>query len=334
MTNMKKRRTLRDIAKVANVSEMTVSRVLRGSDVVSNKTKRHVLSIVEELGYVQNKLAGSLASSRSNQIAVIIPSLINHVFTEVMGGITSELDKAGYQAVVGISDYSLEREEELVYSMMSWRPAGIIVTNFHHNMRTSNVLANANIPVVEMMAVTDNPIDVCVGIDHVKAGRVMAKHLLSKGYRNFGYVGWNGEDYSAAARFAAFQKEIQHSDATLVSPDLFKRPPNFAAGKNGLKNLLEQHKGVEAVFFSNDTAASGGYVYCLEAGISVPHDLAIAGFSGLETGQHMPKPLTTIQTPRFETGRLSARSILNRLTGLKQEKVWVLGFNLLEGQTA
>lgn len=325
---------MKDVARAANVSEMTVSRVLRDKGPISKKTRRHVLQMVEKLGYVQNHLAGSLATSRSNQVAVIIPSLVNNVFTEVMSGITGALEKAGYNAVIGISDYSLEKEEALVCSMMSWRPAGIIVSNLRHTVRTRNILANAGVPVVEMMNVAADPIDVCIGLNHSAAGAAIADHLIGKGYRKFGYVGWNNEDRAADERFRAIQCRVKGASCSIVAPDLFHSPPNFAAGKAGLEKLLEAAPDVEAVFFSNDTAATGGMIFCIQNGIRIPDQLAIAGFSGLETGQSMPLELTTIKTRRYDVGRLSARNVLNRLAGQTSEPVIDLGFEVIAGETS
>lgn len=334
MSYQKKRITLKDVADVAGVSEMTVSRVMRGSDVVSKRTIKHVSEIIDQLGYVQNRMAGALANARSNQIAVIIPSLSNQVFTEVMSGITKELDREGYQAVIGITGYSLQKEEELIYSMMSWRPAGIIVTNIYHTERSRNVLLNAGVPVVEMMNLTKKPVEMCIGFDHFEAGRTLATHLLKQGHRKFGYVGWNEGDFSAAKRFEAIQATLKKRRCAIAAPDLFSGPPNLADGKLGLARLLELSPETEAVFFSNDTAAAGGLMYCLQNNISVPDQLAIAGFTGLESSQHLPLKLTTIQTNRYEIGRRSARYILTRLAGAKPKSTMDLKFELVEGETS
>ncbi|MCR9137669.1 MAG: LacI family DNA-binding transcriptional regulator [Alphaproteobacteria bacterium] len=334
MTYRRRRRTLKDVAQIANVSEMTVSRVLRGTGVVAAGTRRHVMGVVEELGYVQNHLAGSLATSRSNQVAVIIPSLINNVFPQVLAGITGELEKAGYNAVIGISDYDLEKEESLVTSMISWRPAGFITTNLVHSKRTRNILANASVPVVEMMDISGTPIDICVGLDHRKVGRVMVDYLLRKGYRRFGYLGWSNNDFAAATRYAAIRDRLAEEGLGLVAPDLYDRPPDHRDGKEGLATLLSDHPDLDAVMFSNDTAASGGVIHCLENNIAMPEEIALAGFSGLQLGQIMPRKLTTIRTKRFDTGRLAARSVLNQLVGQEVEKKVDLGFELIEGETA
>ena len=334
MTQKTRRPTLRDVARVAGVSEMTVSRTLRGTGVVSNRTRAHVTAVIEQMGYVQNHLAGSLASARSNQVAVIIPSLNNNVFTEVMSGITSELEKAGYNAVVGISDYELEKEEALIYSMLSWRPAGIVVSNIHHTKRTENILRNTDIPVVEIMNLTQSPIDMSVGLDHAAAGLALAEHMISRGYKRFGVIGEWSRDRSAAARIGAISQRIRQQGLDIFVPDLFEEPPNFSLGKSGLSRLLALRPDRDAVFFSNDTAAMGGMIHCIEHGISIPDQLAIAGFSGLATGQNFPQKLTTIATKRFDTGRMAARCVLNRLANVATKPVTNMGFELVEGQTS
>ena len=116
--------TLRDVSQASGVSEMTVSRVLRNRGDVSQNTRDKVLLAAKQLGYVPNKIAGALASQRVNLVAVIIPSLSNMVFPEVMTGISEVLETTDLQPVVGVTDYLPEKEERVLYEMLSWRPLG------------------------------------------------------------------------------------------------------------------------------------------------------------------------------------------------------------------
>ncbi len=334
MNETKKRRTLRDVAKEAGVSEMTVSRVMRGKGAVSASTRKQVMSAVTRLGYVPNRIAGSLATSRSNQVAVIIPSLRNIVFSQVTSGVTSELGKAGYNGIIGITDYSLSREESLVVSMMSWRPAAVIITNLMHSERTRTILASAPVPVVEIMDASAQPIDMSVGLDHSQAGRVLAEHLLSKGHRRFGYLGWNTNDFAAADRFRAIKARLAEAGLLIEAPECFDEPPDFLAGKEGLRRLLEANPELDAVIFSNDLAAVGGVFHCSEAGLCVPGRLAVAGFSGLQVGRVLPGGLTTIATDRFEIGRLAAKKALDAMSGHRTNPVLDVGFELIKGGTS
>lgn len=313
---------------------MTVSRVLRGKGVVSEETRAHVLEVVHRLGYVQNRLAGSLSESRSNQIGLIIPSIVNNLFTQVTAGVASELEKGGYNPVVGISDYDVEREESLIESMMSWRPAGFIVTDFVHTGRTRNMLKAARIPVVEILETAGEPIDMCVGFDHAQAARALADHLYGKGYRRFGYLGWNDNDFAAAKRYSAIRDWLSNKGIPLIAPNVFDRTPDLPNGKVELDRLLEANPDLDVVIFSNDMAASGGLVRCIEREIKVPQELAIAGFGGLQFGQSMPRALTTIYSKRAEIGRRAAKLVLNALAGNREPGLVDVGFELIEGTSS
>lgn len=329
----KRRITLRDVAQAAQVSEMTVSRVLLGREGVSLRTQQKVQKVVNDLGYVQNRLAGSLVENRSNQIAVIIPSLTNNVFTEVMSGITQELERAGYNAVVGITDYDLDREEALVISMMSWRPAAIILSNTTHTERTRRILENTTVPVVEMMSLNPDAIDISVGINQRAAARELAEHVISMGHERFGFLGWNQRDKAAVARFSEIESVITSNGLHVQPPHQYNSPPNFLRGKQGMQELIEGGSDLDAIFFSNDTTAIGGMIYCIEREISIPDEIALVGFSGLVVGQNMPLKLTTIETRRLETGKTAARSVLNRLNGRRERRVFDMGYALLKGET-
>ena len=138
--------TLRDVSEASGVSEMTVSRVLRNRGDVSAKTRARVLSAAKSLGYVPNKIAGALASQRVSLVAVIIPSMSNLVFPEVMTGISEVLDDTELQPVVGLTHYKPEREEAVLYEMLSWRPSGVIIAGIEHPDTVRAMLAASGAP--------------------------------------------------------------------------------------------------------------------------------------------------------------------------------------------
>ena len=151
--------TLRDVSEASGVSEMTVSRVLRNRGDVSEATRQRVLEAAKRLGYVPNKIAGALASQRVNLVAVIIPSMSNMVFPEVMTGITQVLETTDLQPVVGLSDYLPEKEEKVLYEMLSWRPSGVIIAGLEHSDASRAMLRASGIPVVEIMDVDGTPVE-------------------------------------------------------------------------------------------------------------------------------------------------------------------------------
>lgn len=329
------RSRLREVASAANVSEMTVSRVLRQKGSVSKKTREKVLKFVDELDYIPNRIAGSLAGSQSDLVAVIVPSMTNQIFNEVLAGITEHLETAGFRAVVGISEYSLDRAEQLIRSMLSWRPAGLIVSNTEHSDRARKMMAEADIPIVEIMELTDTPVDMCVGIEQKEAGAEMARHFLENGYRRIGYVGWRGdEEFPSGKRFCGFRSRLNQAGVDIVGTAQFDKAHEVEMGKLGLRMLLDDHPDLDAVYFLDDLAAVGGLLYCIEVGIEVPKSVALGAFGGLRIGQLMPQKITTIRLRRFETGRLSAKAIIDRLNGKRPKRIRNLGFEFLPGETA
>jgi LacI family gluconate utilization system Gnt-I transcriptional repressor len=331
--------TLADIARTAGVSKITVSRVLRGGPVAA-ETRERVLEIVRRLGYVPNRLAGTLSSAGSNLVGVIIPSLANIVFPDVLRGAEAVLDAAGFRPVVGVTDYDPAREEGLIEAMLAWRPAGLIVTGLEHTDRSRAMLANAGIRVAELMDLDGAGLDIVVGLSNRAAGRASARHLIERGYRRLAYVGHDlGQDRRAAKRFEGFREALSESPAALVATEILPGRSSAASGREGLARILDRSDGaargdgadrVDAVYFSNDDMAMGGCFLCLSRGIAVPDQVALFGFNGLDLGQALPQPLSTIRSPRVRMGEVGARLVCGR----EPSTIVDLGFELIPGATA
>ncbi len=327
--------TIEEVAEAAGVSVMTVSRVMRGKDNVAAATKARVEAAAESIGYVPNRLASSLASANSLQIGVIVPSLRNYVFPEVLAGITDLLDKTDYQAVVGITDYDLERESKLVDSMLSWRPAAMILANATHHELTRIKLQRAEIPVVELMEKRENPIDLNVGIDQQNVGAAMADYLINRGYRRFAYLGTDLDlDLPAARRYRGFVSKLESAGGKLVKTVTASEPSSIGLGRHNVDQLIQSRSEIDVIYCSNDAVAVGALMECLASGIAVPDDIAIAGFGGFEIASALPITLTSIRTPRYEMGRVSAQLVLDRLAGHENSDHVVPEFEIVAGDSA
>ena len=214
--------TLRDVSEASGVSEMTVSRVLRNRGDVSAPTREKVLEAARALGYVPNKIAGALASQRVNLVGVVIPSLSNMVFPEVMTGISAVLDGTGLQPVVGVTNYQPDREESVIYEMLSWRPSGMIIAGLEHTDAARAMLARAGIPIVEIMDIDGDPINHAVGISHRRAGRQMAEAILAAGYRRIAFLGTQmPNDHRAKKRLAGFEEALAKAGRSLVDREYY-----------------------------------------------------------------------------------------------------------------
>lgn len=313
-TDTKRPLTLRDVSEASGVSEMTVSRVLRNRGDVSDATREKVLAAAKELGYVPNKIAGSLASSRVNLVAVIIPSLSNMVFPEVLTGINQVLDGTGLQPVVGVTDYLPEKEERVLYEMLSWRPSGVIIAGLEHSDAARAMLKSAGIPVVEIMDSDGTPIDAMVGISHRRAGREMAKAILKAGYTRIGFLGTKMPlDHRARKRFEGFTETLARNGVEIEDRAFYSGGSALAKGREMTAEMLERSPELDFLYYSNDMIGAGGLLYLLEKGIDVPGQIGLAGFNGVELLQGLPRRLATMDACRLEIGRRAAEIVAARL---------------------
>ena len=324
--------TLADVAALAGVGESTVSRVLRNHGSVSAHTREKILKAAADLHYVPNRIAGTLASMTSKLVGIVIPSVGNTVVPEVLAGANSVLENAGFQPVIGVSNYDPVREEALIESILSWRPSGLLVAGLEHTDRARSMLKGCGVRVVELLDIDGDGVDIVVGSSHRAAGRASAEHLISRGYRRIGYVGHDiNADVRAGKRLAAFRETMaEHGLEILDSEFSPGRGSSVEGGRIGISRLLERCHDLEAIYFSNDDLAIGGYFHCLENKIAIPGDLALFGYNGLDISQLTPQPLSTIRSPRVAMGKTGAEMLL---TG-GPARVIDMGFDLIPGATS
>jgi len=329
--------TLRDVSEASGVSEMTVSRVLRNRGDVSDATRQKVLEAAKALGYVPNKIAGALASQRVNLVAVIIPSLSNMVFPEVMSAISAELDDTDLQPVVGVTDYLPEKEERVLFEMLSWRPSGVIIAGLEHSDASKAMLRAAGIPVVEIMDTDGVPIDCAVGISHRRAGRQMAQAILKQGYRHIGFMGTKMPlDHRARKRFEGFTQALAKEGVEVVDQEFYSGGSALAKGREMTEAMVARNEELDFIYYSNDLIGAGGLLWALEQGINVPGQLGLAGFNNVELLQGLPRKLATMDACRRDIGKAAAEMILTRLdasAGQDAEKIIELTPKLSFGDT-
>ncbi len=305
--------TLRDVSDASGVSEMTVSRVLRNRGDVAAPTREKVLEAARALGYVPNKIAGALASQRVNLVGVVIPSLSNMVFPEVMTGISDVLDGTGLQPVVGVTNYLPDREEAVIYEMLSWRPSGMIVAGLEHTDAARAMLARAGIPIVEIMDIDGVPVDHAVGISHRRAGRQMAEAIIAAGYRRIAFLGTQmPNDFRAKKRLQGFEEALARAGLALVDSEYYSGGSALLKGREMTAAVLSRVPDVDFLYYSNDMIGAGGLLWCLDQGLDVPGRIGLAGFNGVELLDGLPRRLATMDACRLEIGRKAAEIIAGK----------------------
>ena len=328
--------TLRDVSEASGVSEMTVSRVLRGRGDVSETTRERVLIAAKELGYVPNKIAGALASQKVNLVAVVIPSMSNMVFPEVMTGINNVLEETDLQPVVGITNYIPEKEEKVLYQMLSWRPSAVIIAGLEHSEASRAMLANSGIPVIQIMDIDGEPIDTAVGISHRRAGRKMANAIMDAGYSSIGFMGTKMPlDHRARKRFEGFTEALAKGGIEVKDQEFYSGGSALSKGRDMTREMLERTPTLDFLYYSNDMIGAGGLLHLLDSNLRIPDDIGLAGFNGVELLHGLPMQLATMDACRVDIGERAAQIVADRVIGgkSKDESIIELSPILQSGDT-
>lgn len=336
--------TMKDVARIAGVSPMTVSRYLTEPSVVSESKAEQINAAIEKLGYVPNRIAGSLSSNKTGIVAAIVPALNNSNFADSAHGLTEALKPDGYQLLIGYTDYSVETEEQIAHAMIGRRPEAIVLTGSHHSRRTVEMLVKERIPVVEIWDLPTHPIDMAVGFSNYDAGRAMTDHLISLGYRRIVFIGPSAEhavrDYRGEDRMKGYQEAMA---AAGLPGDLIINssipPVSFRQGSQAVVEMLEQFGDVDAIFAVSDLVAVGALAECQRRGIGVPDDIGIAGFGNFEISSITNPALTTMRVKATDIGRVTGELVVEALSNGSTDamqrtgRVEDLGFEIVNRQS-
>jgi LacI family gluconate utilization system Gnt-I transcriptional repressor len=325
--------TLSDVAKLAGVSAITVSRALNTPDLVTPDTREKVRHAVERTGYVPNLLAGGLASNRSRLVAAVVPTIAGPVFLETIQALTEALAAKGYQLMLGQSGYDNSREDALIDAIVGRRPDGIVLTGIMRSADGRRRLLASGIPVVETWDLTPTPIDMLVGFSHEKAGAATAQFLHRKGYRRPAIV--TGDDHRANLRRGGFEQAWKALGGAAPRVQHVPAPTTLGSGRAALRELLAGAEPVDAVACSSDALAHGVITEAQARGLRVPQDVGVIGFGDLAFARDAHPSITTVRIDGTAIGRQAAHFIVERAEGRPVgDKVLDLGFSLIERESA
>lgn len=322
--------TLDDVAKIAGVSAITVSRAINTPDKVAAGTLKKVKEAIDKTGYVPNLLAGGLASRSSKLIAAIVPSIANLVYSTTIRLFSSSLSKAGYQVILGDSGYPEVLEEELVRTILSRRPDGIFLTGVDHSPSCRNLLLAAKIPIVETWDLTPSPLDIVIGFNHIEVGHTVARFILSKKYKKVGFVTAN--DSRALLRQRSTLDILgQHGGVSEIYTTTVSAPTTMEYGRIGAKQIIEEGFDRGVIFCTSDTLAQGVVAEIQSRNIAIPDTMAVIGFGDQVFAAHMHPALTTVRIDRERIGQEAAEALLARIQNRPiKNRIIDIGFSIIE----
>ena len=315
MNNKRRAPTMADVAREAGVSAMTVSRALKDGGSVTDKTRDKIMRTVKDLGYVLDLSAGALSSKQTGFVSVIIPSLNNSNFSDSAHGISDVLSEDGLQILLGYTDYSVEREEQLIETMLKRRPEGIIVTGGVHTPRARKLLESAMSPVIETWDLPENPINHVVGFSNAATIEDMVDRLVARGYRRIAFIEGSSErDTRGHDRRGGYERAVQTLNLGRSHVVSMGDPPiTIEHGGQALVRLLDEWPEVEAVICVSDLSAFGAIMECHRRGLDVPGRLAIAGFGDFEVARYCWPSITTVSVECSEIGRQAGDLMLRAI---------------------
>lgn len=321
--------TVADVAKLAGVSAMTVSRVFNRPEQVPPATVAKVRAAIDAIGYVPNRLAGGLRSSKSKLVAAIVPTLSGPIFLPTIESLTTHLAGHGYRLMVGQSGYKNPNEDELIEDLISRRPDGIVLTGVTHTEQSRKRLLTSKIPVIETWDLALDPIDMLVGFSHEAVGQAVCEFLMRKGRSRLSVIG--GNDIRSVRRANSFASAAVHAGLAAPMIQLVDAPAKLGDGRRALAALLSRSPEVDAVFCSSDLLALGVLLEAKSRGLEIPTALSIVGFGDLDFATDLDPPLTTVRIDSRRIGELAANCIVSRARNEPMSSSAIdVGFTLVE----
>ncbi|MBS0455409.1 MAG: LacI family DNA-binding transcriptional regulator [Proteobacteria bacterium] len=305
-----------DVARAAGVSLVTVSRVINEPDKVAPATLSTVRAAIEQLGYVPNLTAGSLASNRSRIVAAIVPTISNLVFSETVEALAQTLADGGYQLLLGQSGYRASDEAALVDTFLGRRVDGLVLTGSAQSPALRAKLKRAGVPVVQtwdLPTPPNTPIDMLVGFSNLEAGKAAAQHLVDRGHRAMAFIG--AEEDRSRLRLEGFRAVAAAHGIDDVQAELIRPPALIDDAGPRLAQIVARRPDVTAVFCNNDLLAAGVLFECVQRGWDVPGRMAVMGFGDLAVARAASPRLSTVQVRRAEMGERAGQMLLARLSG-------------------
>jgi len=309
--NMAARPRMTEIAALVGVSVATVSRALAGSPLVTVETREAVERVVRQAGYTINHAGRGLRLQVSHRILVLLPTLSNPFFAEIVQGLDEKAQKSGFSVLVGSTEGSVERENALARQLLSGAADGLVLLTgrIPHALRgpaaTQRIVA-----VSEQVSDTTVPM---VGIDNKSAARHGTRHLIELGHRRIAHIAGPRGNILTRQRLAGYRAALRASGLPF-DPDLVVDGDfSVEAGGRAMQILLQRAPRPTAVFCANDDSALGATAVAKQAGLAIPADLSVVGFDDIGYAAFFDPPLTTIRQPRRQFGQLAAAILLREM---------------------
>jgi LacI family repressor for deo operon, udp, cdd, tsx, nupC, and nupG len=327
--------SIKDIARIANVSYSTVSRALRNSPLVNHETAERIRRIAAEAGYRASAVARSLVTGRTQAIGVVVTTIADPFVAEVVSGVEDYANEQGYSVVLANSNADPDREMKVVHSFEERRVDGILITASRVGAVYLPLLSKMQIPIVLINNQHPGQFVYSVMIDNTPASREATRHLIQLGHRRIGYLGDRCGFQSDTERFAGYRHALEEAGIPFLPELISHGDGKLEGGMQAMEKLLTLADLPTAVFCYNDMSAIGAMRTLRLRGLRVPQDISLVGFDDLDFASYTVPPLTTVRQPKQQMGRKATEILLKLLAGSDSESsVRVQGELIVRESTA
>ena len=321
-----KETTLKEIAETLGISITTVSKALKNYSDVSEKTRKAVIALAEELNYTPNSFAVNLRTKESKTIGLIIPEVVHHFFSNVINGIIAEAEKKGYLVIILQSNESLELEKKQVALLINKRVDGIIMSlsNESNNDFHIKEILRKEIPFVQFDKISKLIPSSKVLINDQKAAMEAVQHLIDKDCKKIAHIRGLENPQNSIDRFIGYKKALEKNGIPYDSKLVYScKNVTFEEGIEFAKQIVDEHPDVDGIFVITDLVAVGVLAYFNEKGIQVPNQIAVIGFSNWFMSQVITPKLSTVDQPSYEMGVAAFSLLLEEMICRKDGKVFI-----------
>ncbi len=312
---MYKLTSIKDIARIANVSYSTVSRALQNSSLISRRTTEKIQRIAQESGYRPSAVARGLVTQKTKTIGVVVTSIADPFVSEVVNGIEECGNDHGYSVFLGNSNADPTRETKVVHSFSERRVEGIVVTSSRVGALYTPLLSEMKVPIVLVNNQHPGEFVHSVMIENVKGSLEATNHLIQLGHCRIAYVGDRFGHQSDTERFAGYRQALERAGLPFLPELVIDGDGRPEEGASAVGTLLHLSNPPTAIFCYNDMTALGALRRIHMNGLRVPEDISVVGFDDLFIASYTQPPLTTVRQPMRRMGMLAMESLLALMSG-------------------
>jgi LacI family transcriptional regulator len=308
--------TLKEIAKKLGISITTVSKALKNYPDVSEKTRKSVINLANQLHFIPNSFAVNLRTRESKTIGLIIPEVVHHFFSNVINGIIAEAEKKGYLVIILQSNESLELEKKQVELLINKRVDGIIMSLSNESNYDDHIqeIINKGIPFVQFDKISKLIPSSKVIINDQKAAIEAVQHLIDKGCKKIAHIRGPINPQNAIDRFLGYKKALEKNNITFDQSLVYTcKVVSFEEGKEFAKQIHNEHPDIDGIFAITDLVAIGVLEYLNENKVKVPDEVAIIGFSNWFMSQVITPKLSSVDQPSYEMGIIAFDLLLEEM---------------------